>query len=271
MKNKKGISRIAGIVIIATVIVGMSYLLSSWFSNMKAHEAGNVSVDDAIVESLTNSLETEVISGREVKHLTKEVISAGLTMSLQSIEHSENDAIVEVRWQLKDWRGWKISRASLEIDGQEYDYAGFDLMEGLFHYRDGSACFVSMNNGVQEKDCLPSMIDETPYRVDRLIFKDVPHDFLQKDVIVKITEVNSIPNEGQYCEELDIDTIAKLMQSEFPGIELECFQEPGMSGSRIAENTPYTQNEKAIETYSQLANEALSGRIAGIWKFDLSD
>lgn len=271
MKNKKGISRLAGIAITAIVIVGMSYLLSTWFSNMKAQEEGNFPVDDAILESQNSSLETEVISESEVKYLTKEVISAGLTMSLQSIELSGNDAIVEVRWQLKDWRAWKISRASLEIDGQGYDYAGFDLVEGLFHYRDGSACFVSMNNDVQEKDCLLSMIDETPYRVDRLIFKDVPHDFLQNDVNVKITEVNSIPNESQYCEELDVDTIAKLMQSEFPGIELECFEEPGMSWSRIAENTPYAQNEKAIETYSQLASEGLSGRVAGIWKFDLSD
>jgi hypothetical protein len=44
-----------------------------------------------------------------------------------------------------------------------------------------------------------------------------------------------------------------------------------MNWSRIAENTPYTNNDKAIDTFRQLVGEALQGRIAGIWKFDLSD
>lgn len=259
------------IALIAVVIVGMSYLLSTWIGNTRAQEVVNPPVENTIAEPQKSPVETETAAEDEIKYFTKEVISAGLTMAVQSVERSENDAIIEVRWQLKDWRDWKISKASLDIDGQEYQYAGFDLVEGLFHYRDGSACHIYMNDGAKEKECLASMIEEAPYRVDRLIFKDVPHDFLQKSIIIKITEMDSLPNESQYCEVLDVDTIAKLMQIEFPGIELECFQDPGISGYRIKEGNSFASDEKAMAKAGELAIEALQGKIAGIWKFDLSN
>ncbi len=269
MKNKTGIRRIASIAIAAIVIVGMYYLLSTWFGNTKDQEVVNPPIEDTIVVTQKSPVGTEAAAADDIKHLTMEVFSSGLTMAVQSVERSGDDAVVEVRMQLKDWRDWKISKASIEIDGQEYQYAGFDLVEGLFHYRDGSACHISMNDDAQEKECLPSMIEEAPYRVDRLIFKDIPHDFLQRSIIVKITEVNSFPNESQYCETLDVDTIAKLMDDEFPGIELECYEEPGISGYRIKEDTPYAKNEKAMETFSQFVTDAFSGRVAGIWEFNL--
>jgi len=259
------------IALIAVVIVGMAYFLSIWIDNTRAQEVINQPVENTIAEPQKSPVEKETAAENEVKYFNKEVISAGLSMLVQSVERSENDAIIEVRWQLKDWRDWKISKASLEIDGQEYDYAGYDLVEGLFQYRDGSACHLSMNNDVVEKECSPSMIEEAPYRVDRLIFKDVPHDFLQKSVIVKITEMDSFPNESQYCEVLDVETIAKLMQAEFPGIEFECFQDPGMSGYRIKQGNSYAEDKTAMTKAGELAIEALQGRIAGIWKFDLSD
>lgn len=271
MKNKTGNGRIAVIATTAIAFVGMAYLLNTWFGNTTAQEVVEPPLMDSNVEPQKNLVEIEVTSDREVKYLTQEVTSAGLTMAVQSIERSGDIAIVEVRWQLQDWRNWKISKASLYIDDQEYNYAGSTLVEGLFQYRDGSACFISMKDETQEKECLPSMIGETPYRVDRLIFKDIPHDFLQRPVVVKITEVNSIPNESQYCETMHVEMIEKLMENEFPGIDIECFEDPGMNWSRIAENNPYTNDEKAIETYNQLVAEAFSGRVAGIWKFDLSD
>jgi len=271
MKNKERIRRIAVIAIVAIAIVSTAYFLNTWFGNTKAQEIVDTPVIDTNVESQKSPVETEVAVESEVKYFTNEVVSAGLTMAVQSIERSGTDAIVEVRWQLKDWRDWKISKASLYIDDQEYNYAGSTLVEGLFQYRDGSACFISMKDETQDKECLPSMIGETPYRVDHVFFKNIPHDFLQKSIVLKITEVNSIPNESQFCEELDLDTIEELMENEFPGIELECFEDPGLNWSRIAENNPYTNDEKAIETYNQLVAEAFSGRVAGIWKFDLSD
>ena len=259
------------IALIAVVIVGMAYFLSTWIDNTRAQEVINQPVENTIAESQESPVEKETAAENEVKYFTKEVISAGLSMLVQSVERSENNAVVEVRWQLKDWRDWRISKASLEIDGQDYDYAGYDLVEGLFHYRDGSACFISMKDDTKEKECSQSMIEEAPYRVDRLIFKDVPHDFLQKSVTVKITEMDSFPNESQYCEVLDVDTIANLMQAEFPGIELECFQDPGMSGYRIKQGNPYADDKKAMTKAGELAIEALQGKIAGIWKFDLSE
>lgn len=268
MENRTNVRRF---VVIAIAIVGMAYILSAWLGNRKDLEVINPPTMDTQVETQKSPVETEVAEDSKVKYFAKEVRSSGITMVIQSIERSGDDAIVEVRWQLQDWRDWKISKVSLEIDGQEYDYAGLDLVEGLFHYRDGSACFISMNDDTQEKECLPSMIEETPYRVDRLIFKDVPYDFLQEPIIVKITEVNSFPNESQYCEELDVDTIAILMQNDFPGIELECFQDPGMSWYRIKEGNSYAENETAMTRVSELVSEALQGRIAGIWKFDLSE
>ncbi|MEL7636243.1 MAG: hypothetical protein AAGU03_00610 [Anaerolineaceae bacterium] len=271
MKNKVGIRRIAAFAVVAIAIVGGAYFLSNWFENTRAQEVVEPPLMDSTVESQKNFVETEVTSDREVKYLTQEVTSAGLTMAMQSIERSGDIAIVEVRWQLQDWRDWKISKASLFVDDQEYNFAGSNLVEGLFQYRDGSACFISMKDETQEKECLPSMIGDTPYRVDHVFFKNIPHDFLQKSIVVKITEVNSIPDESQFCEELDVVTIEELMENEFPGIKLECFEDPGMNWSRIAENTPYTNDEKAIETYNQLVAEAFSGRVAGIWEFDLSD
>jgi hypothetical protein len=269
MSNRTGKNRIVGITVIVIGIIGLVYLWSTFLGKSKEQESNLDTTISSLPELQITKDQDEV--NEKVNFSGRTAASSGMTMEVLSMEPKDDNVSVEVRWQMTDWRDWKISKASLNIDGQEYNYAGYDLVEGLFHYRDGSACHVSMNHDVVEKECSPAMIEEAPYRVDRLIFKDVPHDFLQKSVILKITEVNSIPNESQYCEELDVDTIAKLMQAEFPGIELECFQDPGMNWSRIAENTPYTNNDKAIDTFRQLVGEALQGRIAGIWKFDLSD
>lgn len=269
MSNKTGKSRFIVIAVIAIAIIGLVFLWSTFLGESSEH-ASNPEPTEIIPAELRLIEEQDEIM-ELVSFSGKISSSSGMTMELLSIQPSGNDAIIEVRWQPKDWRAWKISKASLEIDGQEYNYPGFELVEGLFHYRDGSACFISMNGDTQKKECEPSMIEETPYRVDRATFADVPFDFLQKSVIVKITEVNSIPNESQYCEELNVDTIVKLMQNDFPGIELECFQDPGMNWYRIKEGNSYADDQMAMTRASELVSEALQGRIAGIWKFDLSD
>jgi len=269
MSNRTGKNRIVGITVIVIGIIGLVYLWSTFLGKSKEQESNLDTTISSQPELQLNKDPDEV--NEKVNFSGRTAASSGMTMEVLSMEPKDDNVSVEVRWQMTDWRDWKISKASLNIDGQEYNYAGYDLVEGLFHYRDGSACHVSMNHDVVEKECSPAMIEEAPYRVDRLIFKDVPHDFLQKSVILKITEVNSIPNESQYCEELDVDTIAKLMQAEFPGIELECFQDPGMSGYRIKQGNSYADDKTAMTKAGELAIEALQGRIAGIWKFDLSE
>lgn len=86
MKNKVRIRRIAAFAVVAIAIVGGAYFLSNWFENTNAQEVVETPLMDSNVEPQNNPMETEVTSDREVKYLTQEVVSAGLTMAVQSIE-----------------------------------------------------------------------------------------------------------------------------------------------------------------------------------------
>jgi hypothetical protein len=194
----------------------------------------------------------------------------GLTMEVLSVSSSGNDAIVEVLWELKDSRDWKINNAVLEIDSQVYSYAGFDLVEGLFHYTDGTACKIDMHDSVGKDSCSASFLQETPYRVDRLIFANVPGDFLDRSIQLRILGMVAFPSESEYCKVLNIEHIQNTMQGEFPGVELKCFQEDGLQGYAIRESSPYAEDEKALAVLSDHAGKALFGNMAGIWKFDLT-
>jgi len=260
--------RIVTILLSAMVIVGMAFLLNFLMESSKA--------EDLKTQSLTRSEEaTPAISESEqvsqkVQFNNKTAEYDGLTMEVLSITSSGDDAIVEVLWELKDSRDWKINNAVLEIDSQAYSYEGFDLVEGLFHYPDGTACKIDMQNPTLEDDCSSEFLQEIPYRVDRLIFANVPGDFLNRSIQLRILGLTAFPSESEYCKVLNVEHIQKMMQDDFPGVELECFQEDGLQGYGIKESSPYAKDEKAVAVLSDYAVKALFGNMAGIWKFDLT-
>ena len=60
------------------------------------------------------------------------------------------------------------------------------------------------------------------------------------------------------------------MQTDFPGVELECFQDEGILGYGIKQDSVFANDEKALAELSDYAAKALLGSRAGIWKFDLT-
>jgi len=249
MKTKK--QRIVTILLSAIVIVGMAFLLNFLIGSSKA-EVLKAESPNELVETNPAVSEPELES-QKVQFNNKTAEYDGLTMEVLSMSSSGNDAIVEVLWELKDSRDWKINNAALEIDSQAYSYAGFD-----------------MQNPTLEDDCSSEFLQETPYRVDRLIFANVPGDFLNRSIQLRILGLTAFPSESEYCKVLNIEHIQKMMQEDFPGLELECFQEDGLQGYGIKESSPYAKDEKALALLSDHAVKALFGNMAGIWKFDLT-
>lgn len=266
MKTTK--QRLVTIAISAIVIVGLAFLLNFFMGSSKAAVLGTCPPDDLITAKPDVS---EAAQGNQILQFDDKIAEYdGLIMKVLNMTSSGDNAIVEVYWQLKDSRDWKINNAVLEIDSQAYSYGGFDLVEGLFHYSDGTACKIDMQQLSEEGNCASEFRQEIPYRIDRLIFENVPGDFWRRSIQLRITGLTAFPGESEYCKTLNIEHIQNLMQDEFPGIKLECFQEVGFQGYRITDDSPYAKDEKALTMLSDSAVKALFGNMAGIWKFDLT-
>lgn len=267
-KTQKRISIIR--LLIGTVLIfGMVYLLSACQTSAQVRED---------IPSLEKSMDfsqdkrLDQVDEAQIRRFTDKVVNASdVNVEILSINLNGNDAIVKTKWDLKDFRSWKISKVRLEIDGLEYAFGGFDLAEGLFHYIDGDACKITVSEGLEPiETCSTDLTNEKPYRLDLLIFKDVPHDFLDREVVLTITEMSSVPNESDYCKDLQIERIAEVLQKDYPGIELNCFQEPGFNGYSIRESSAYANDEAAKQAVSDYVVSLINGKTAGIWKFDLS-
>ncbi|MBP7213978.1 MAG: hypothetical protein KBA03_07070 [Anaerolineaceae bacterium] len=260
---------IISLLIGAVLIFGMAYLLSACQTSAQVG-------DDipTVEESMDGSQDKRLdqVDEAQIRRFTDKLVNASdVNVEILSINLNGNDAIVKTKWDLKGFRSWKISKARLEIDGLEYAFGGYDLAEGLFHYIDGDACKITASESLEPNEtCSADLTNEKPYRLDLLIFKDVPHDFLDREVVLTITEMSSVPNESEYCKDLQIERIAEVMQKDYPGIELYCFQEPGFNGYSIREGSSYANDEAAKQAVSDRVVSVISGNTAGIWKFDLS-
>jgi len=266
MKTTK--QRIVTILLSAIVIVCMAFLLNFLMESSKVED--HKAQSPTTLEEANPTISEPEKAPQKVQFDNKTAEYDGLTMKVLSITLSGDDAVVEVLWELKDSRDWKINNAILEIDSQAHSYAGFDLIKGLFHYSDGTACKLDMQNTTKAENCSSAFLQETPYRVDRLIFANVPGDFLNRSIQLRILGIVAFPNESEYCKVLNIEHIQKAMQGEFPGVELDCFQENGLQGYAIKESSRYAKDEKALAMLSDYAGKALFGNMAGIWEFDLT-
>lgn len=269
MKKTQKRIPIISLLIAAVLIFGMVYLLSACQTSDQVAE-GVPTVEES--KDLSQDKPLDQVDEAQIRRFTDKVVNASdVNVEILSINLNGNDAIVKTKWDLKDSRSWRISKARLEIDGLKYEFGGYDLAEGLFHYIDGNACKISVSENLEPNEtCSPDFTNEKPYRVDLLIFKDVPHDFLDREVVLTITEMSSVPNESEYCKDLQIERIAEVMQKDYPGIELDCFQEPGFNGYSIREGLAYADDEAANQAVSDYVVSVISGKTAGIWKFDLS-
>ena len=266
MKTTK--QRIVTILVSATVIVCMAFLLNFLMEGSSAEDFSTRSLTP-LAETLPTNSEPEHVS-QKVLFDNKTAEYDGLTMEVLSMTASGNDAVVAVRWELEDSRDWKINNAILKIDSQDYSLVGFDLVEGVFHYADGTACKIDMQNDTIKDDCSETWLQEESYRIDRLIFANVPGDFLNRSVELRILGMTAYPNEGEYCKVLNINNIQDAMQEDFPGVELECFQDEGLLGYGIRQDSAYANDNKALAELSNYATKALLGSKAGMWKFDLT-
>jgi len=266
MKTTK--QRIVSILLYALVIVGMAFLLNFLMGSSKAEVLKAQPLND--LEETFPAISTSEQEPQTVQFSNKFTEYDGLTMEVLSMTASGNDAVVAVRWELEDSRDWKINNAILKIDSQDYSLVGFDLVEGVFHYADGTACKIDMQNDTIKDDCSETWLQEESYRIDRLIFANVPGDFLNRSVELRILGMTAYPNEGEYCKVLNINNIQDAMQEDFPGVELECFQDEGLLGYGIRQDSAYANDNKALAELSDYATKALLGSKAGMWKFDLT-
>jgi len=261
--------RVVTILLSAIVIVGMAYLLSLFMGSTKAEVT---EIQPPADLSNTNPKGTEPEHEPQIVLFNDKIAEYDkLTMQVLKMSLSGDDAIIDVFWELKDPRDWKINNAVLEVDSQSYSHAGFDLVEGLFHYSDGTACKIDMQQLSQEDECSNDWLKDTPYRIDRLVFANVPRDFLSRSIQLIITGMEAFPSESEYCKVLNIEHIQKIMQDDFPGLELECFQEDGFQGYQIKESSVFAGDEKALTILADHAVKALFGNIAGLWKFELTN
>ncbi len=266
MKNR--MSKIVSVILAAFVLVGIAFL-AKYLRTGSNKEQGMS--NQAVVEAENSQSPIELSeSYPTVEFADKSVEFNDVRVTVLSQTAAGNEAWIEVYWEPIDTRDWNITKADFIIGEKTYSYSGARLREGLFHNWDGRACkFLAEGNELKE-DCDSTYLEETPYRIDRLIFSHVPDGFLNQKAELIIKEINANPNEGNYCKALNIEHIQELMQANFPGIELVCVQENGYNGYHIQENSAFANDESAIEALSQHAQNALVGQIVGIWAFDLS-
>jgi len=265
MKNKT--SKIASVILATIVLVGIAFLVKFLFTSSKEQTLPEpTEIAGENLQSPAALLEDHPTIAFSDK--SAEYDDVRITVLNQTAVGDE--AWVEVYWEPIDTRDWKITKADFIIGDKSYSYGGAHLREGLFHYLDGRACKYMMEGNKLKENCDSAFLQDTPYRIDRLIFSRVPEGILNQKAELIIKEINAEPNEGNYCKALNIEHIQELMQANFPGIELVCVQENGYNGYHIQENSAFANDESAIKALSQHAQNALVGQIVGIWAFDLS-
>lgn len=264
---KKRISKIVSVILAAIVLIGVVFLAKILFKGSKNQALSEPPI--TAYENLQSLGETSE-EYPTIEFVDKTVVFNNVRFTVLSQTAAGDKAWIEVYWEPIDSRDWKITKADFIIDEKSYSYGGAQMREGLSHYLDGRACkYIAEGNELKE-NCDSAFLQDTPYRIDRLIFSGVPDGFLNQKAELIIKEINANPNESNYCKALNIEHIQELMQADFPGIELVCVQENGYNGYHIQENSAFANDENAIEILSQHAQNALVGQIVGIWAFDLS-
>jgi hypothetical protein len=105
------------------------------------------------------------------------------------------------------------------------------------------------------------------YRIDTLTFADVPEVLDQRAFTLMIKEINTTPNEGDYCDPKLVQSIQEPMTEAFPDIEIVCHSEPGFDGFEIAPDSVYADDADALALFGSVVSHALNGRIIGLWEF----
>jgi hypothetical protein len=220
--------RLFQIIFIALILVGAVYFLSV------AVRAGRVA--DGVGEG--DALAAYLPAAATKQDLTFEVVD---------YRQVGDEAQFDVKFPLVDERDWQIRNVVyLEIDGEQYPLRATELVEIVRPPVDGTG---------------------EAFRVDTLTFADVPVDLDQRDFTLMIKEINTMPNEGGYCDPSLVQSIQEPMAEAFPGIEIVCVSEPGFDGFEIAPDSVYANDANALELLGSVVSHALNGWVIGLWEF----
>lgn len=237
--------RLFQIIVIALILVGAAYFLS--VAVRSARIADGVGESEALAAGpQTEAPATETVSGLET-YLPVAITKQDLTFEVLDYRRVGDEAQFDVKFPLVDERDWQIRNVVyLEVDGKQYPLGRTELVEMVRPAVDGAG---------------------EAYRIDMLAFGGAPADLDQRDFTLMIKEINTMPNEGEYCSPNMIQSIQGPMAEAFPGIEIECISEPGYLGYQIAPDSAFAEDDNALELFGSVVSHALNGRVIGLWAF----
>ena len=256
--------RLFQIVVMALLIVGAAYLLSIVVRPSQTAD-GDSEGEALAADPQTAEPASKAVSALD-SHLPITATKEGLTFEVLDYRWEENEARFDVKFPLVDERDWQIRNVVyLEIDGEEYPLRRTEPVEILRPAVDGEQVVQRVENGVVTE----AVVADTgeAYRIDTLAFGDVPADLDQRDFTLMIKEINTLPNEGGYCDPYLIQSIQGQMAGAFPGIEVVCISEPGFDGLSIAPDSAFAKDTDALSLLDTVVLRALNARIIGLWAF----
>jgi hypothetical protein len=220
--------RLFQIIVIVLVLVGAVYFLSVAIrAGRMAEEAGEGKALAAYLPAATTKQD--------------------LTFEVVDYRRVGDEAQFDVKFPLVDERDWQIrNEVFLEVEGEQYPLQTAELVEIVRPSVDGTG---------------------EAYRIDTLTFADVPEVLDQRAFTLMIKEINTTPNEGDYCDPKLVQSIQEPMTEAFPDIEIVCHSEPGFDGFEIAPDSVYADDADALALFGSVVSHALNGRIIGLWEF----
>jgi hypothetical protein len=240
------------IIVVALIVVGAAYILSTTIKSVQADQSG---LQDKIPG----------IQHESQLSLPEKVTKDDLAVQVLDYQWERNEARFDVKISLPDSRDWLIRKAYLEVEGKRFSLWGTDLVELVSPAVDGEQSVLRQEDGVVEELMLPDTGEA--YRIDTLIFGDVPVDLYQKAFNLVIQEISTTPDETSYCNPGIQVAIREPMEAAFPGIEIECMSEPGFLGYQIAPTSKYSEDAEVQEYFSNTIDQVLNTILVGPWNF----
>lgn len=194
-----------------------------------------------------------------------QVTQSDFTIELISVVQDGSELVATVKYPLRDWRNWYISKINLDI-GHEFSYSnpGARLNERLYQKGIDTYCLQKAVDFYEEK-CISSSSME-PYQTVDLIFSGVPEieEGTQLDLIIQ--EWLTTPRNSMFCDDLPLLYIEETVAQEFPGLKLECTE----NKVKISSDTEYADDTDAKEAVDALVAFAADGRLSGWWEFEFN-
>lgn len=192
-----------------------------------------------------------------------QVSEGDFTVELLSVVRDGTDFHVTIKFPLPDWRTWYVARIGLDV-GHVYSFndAGANIIERLYQKGPNTYCLQKASDFYEEK-CISSTTIQ-PYETVDLVFYNVPEvdDGTQVDII--LLALSTATRSGKFCEDLPLTYIQETVVQSYPGLTLECTGDD----VRIAADSGYADDSKALAAVDDLVEFAGEGEITGRYEFE---